>query len=166
MKSVATIIAGAVVVVALLGMFAGAGYNDGATSRAQLAAEADRYAADAAARAAMHAADRQAEASIEESRQATQRTGMWTQVAPVVVLLLVVGVAGWIVLWWRGRLYLAQVEQAAGVRPAPRLAPPVEVARIARQRQGDAVLVDGQWAIVQDNAIVAWIRPANPAEGE
>lgn len=167
MKSVATIIVVAGLVgVALLGMFAGGTHNDGATSRAQLAADADRYAADAAARAAMHTADRQAEAAIEESRQATQRTNMWAQVAPIVVLLVVVGVGGWIVLWWRGRLYLAQVEQAAGGRADPRLAPPVEVARIASQRHGQPVLVEGEWAVVRDNAIVAWVKPGNPAKGE
>ena len=148
MKTAGTVIAIALIVAAAFGVLSGREWQDSRRTETEIRANADISIARIAA-----------EADIEESRQATQRTALWTQVAPIVALLLMVGVGAWIVLWWRGRLYLAQIEAAAGLRPDRQIAAPPEVRRLASERRASAVLVDGHWALVRDNAIVAWVRP-------
>jgi hypothetical protein len=148
MKTAGTVIAIALIVVAAFGVLSGREWMDNSRTQTEIRANAD-----------ISIARIEAEADIEESRQATQRTALWTQAAPIGLLILVIGVGAWIVLWWRGRLYLAQIETAAGLRPDRQIVAPPEVRRLASERQAQPVLVDGQWALVRDNAIVAWVRP-------
>lgn len=144
MKTAGTVIAIAVICAAVFGVLASREY-----------AASQRTATEIRANADISIARIEADADIEESRQATQRTALWTQVAPIVALIVVVGVGAWIVLWWRGRLYLAQVE--APRRPA-QLAPPPEVVQLADARQGRPVLIDGVWHVERGGQLIARLR--------
>ncbi len=155
MKTAGTVVAIAVICAAVFGVLASREYADSRRTETEIRANADLRIADIQAQAQMHATNQAAAASIEESRQATQRTAMWTQVAPIVVLIVVVGVGAWIVLWWRGRLYLAQVEAAR--RPA-QLAPPPEVVQLADARQGRPVLIGDVWHVERDGQLIARLR--------
>lgn len=82
--------------------------------------------------------------------------GYLTALAAVAVaLIIVVGVGAWIVLWWRGRLYLAQVDQP---RLPAQLAPPPEVVQIADARGGRPVLVGGVWHVERGGQLIARLR--------
>jgi len=155
MKTAGTVIAIAVICVAVFGVLASRDYADSRRTEVEIRADADLRIADIQAQAQMHAADQAAVASMEESRQATQRTALWTQVAPIVALIIVVGVGAWIVLWWRGRLYLAQVEAP---RPPAQLVPPPEVVQLADARGGRPVLVGSVWHVERNGQLIARLR--------
>lgn len=154
MKTAGTLIAIALICVAAFGALSAREWRDN-----------NRIATEIRANADISIARIEADADIEESRQATQRTALWTQVAPVIVLLIIVGVGGWIVLWWRGRAHVVRVEAGHYLPIPPGPAIPIEVAHAAIERQAQPVLIDGQWALVRDNAIVARVR-ALPAPKE
>ena len=158
MKTATAIAAIALVCVAAFGVLSGREWQASHQTEAEMRANADLRIADIQAQAQMHAADQAAASSIEESRQATQRTAMWTQVAPIVALIVVVGVGAWIVLWWRGRAHLVRVERGGGdYLPLPP-APPREVVVLAQARGGTPLLVAGVWHIERDGQLIARLR--------
>lgn len=125
-----------------------ANWSEEATTRADIAAQAQIAVAARQADAAMHAAD-----------QATQRAAILAGVLPVSLLIVVVGAVLIIVVYIRGRIALAEVEQRYLPAP-PRLVPPVPpgVARIARDYNAEPALIDGRWTLLRDGCPIVYLR--------
>lgn len=153
MKTIGTLVAVAIVALALSGLVGGVNWSEQATTRADIAAQADIAVASRQAEAQMHAADRQAEAAIVAAREETHRAALWAGMLPLA--LIIVGATGslWLILH-----YQARIRMHAPPPSPPMLEPPPAVRRLAASRGAQPALVDGQWHLMIDGQIVARVR--------
>lgn len=112
--------------------------EDGAIQRTAIRAEADKF----------------------EALQGTAQAGIWAGTVPLVVGIIVAGLLVAIILHYRGRAHIISLQQSVGTLPAPsQPKPPAMVVLEAQRRNALPVPIDGQWALVRDNQIVAWVVP-------
>ena len=115
--------------------------------------------ADIAAQAQMHAADRQAEAAMHAADAATQRTAIVAGVLPVALLIIIGGGVLLMVVWYRGRAHVLRTQaMLTGGQPALLPQPPPQVLALAQERGARPALVDGQWHLMMDGQVVARVR--------
>ena len=147
------------IIVAIALNLAALDWSAQATTRADIAAQADIAVASQQAQAQMHAADRQAEAAMHAADAATQRTAIVAGVLPVALLIIIGGGVLLMVVWYRGRAHVLRTQaMLTGGQPALLPQPPPQVLALAQERGARPALVDGQWHLLVDGQVVARVR--------
>ena len=148
------------IIVAIALNLAAIDWSSQATTRADIAAQAEVSVAELQAQAAMHTADAQAQAAMHAADAATQRTAIVAGVLPVVLLLVISGGVLLMAVWYRGRAHVLRTQAMLldGGRPVALPQPPPQVLALAQERGARPALVDGQWHLLVDGQVVARVR--------
>ena len=108
----------------------------------------------------------EADAQRYEAEHGTIQAGIWAGMLPTGAVIIVIGSALLLVIWYRGKAHLIQVERGYLPRmdTPPNCSfvpPPTGVSLLAMHLGAQERLVNGQWALYKKDAMLGWAMPVN-----